>query len=77
LTPQAARQLGQLPANVQPGIRITIDALSENPRLHGVEKLSGGTSEYRIHEGDYRVISALSSNSGTGVRSIDTTFTYH
>ena len=33
----------------------TIDALSEDPRPPGVEKLSG-QERYRVREGDYRII---------------------
>lgn len=33
-----------------------IRALSEEPRPHGAEKLSGSTDKYRIRQGDYRVL---------------------
>lgn len=41
LTPQARRQLGELPPVVRPIIADAIDALASDPRPHGVEKLSG------------------------------------
>lgn len=55
-TPQARRQLDKLPAQVRPILRAAIDTLRDDPCPHGVEKLSGGTNEYRIREGDYRVL---------------------
>ncbi|MDQ6908342.1 MAG: type II toxin-antitoxin system RelE/ParE family toxin [Chloroflexota bacterium] len=30
--------------------------LGDDPRPHGVEKMTGGENEYRIREGDYRVV---------------------
>lgn len=33
-----------------------IEKLVENPRPHGVEKLSGEENIYRVRSGDYRVI---------------------
>jgi mRNA interferase RelE/StbE len=32
-----------------------IEALSENPRPHGVEKLSGTSEKYRIRQGNFRI----------------------
>ena len=56
LKPSAARQLEKLPKAVQIKIGPRIDALSENPRPHGVEKLAGAEDYFRIRVGDYRVI---------------------
>lgn len=33
-----------------------IDKLGENPRPHGVEKLSGEENIYRVRSGDYRIV---------------------
>jgi mRNA interferase RelE/StbE len=33
-----------------------IRSLSEEPRPHGAEKLSGSTDKYRVRRGDYRVL---------------------
>ncbi len=55
-TPAAEKQLYKLPLNVRVILRRSIDGLANNPRPHGVEKLSGGGREYRIREGDYRII---------------------
>jgi len=55
-SPRAARQFKDLPKHVQVRLRTRIDALSENPRPRGVEKLKGEDNLYRIRVGDYRVI---------------------
>lgn len=52
----ARKQLGGLPANVRVRLARAIDALVENPRPIGVEKLSGYEDRYRIREGDYRIV---------------------
>ncbi len=54
--PSAARRLGKLPEQVQKRIAIKVNALANNPRPPGVEKLSGVESLYRIRVGDYRII---------------------
>ena len=53
---RGARQFKNLPKRVQVRLKSKIDALSENPRPRGVEKLKGGDDLYRIRVGDYRVI---------------------
>jgi mRNA interferase RelE/StbE len=55
-SPRAARQFKDLPKQVQVRLRTRIDALSENPRPRGVEKLKGEDDLYRVRVGDYRVI---------------------
>jgi len=52
----AARELRKLPRQVQASINPAIDALADNPRPHGVEKISGEENAYRIRIGDYRVL---------------------
>ena len=52
----AERQFRSLPANVQVRLRPRIDALSNDPRPPGAERLSGAEDLYRIRIGDYRVI---------------------
>jgi len=56
VTPQAQRQLNRLAANVRATLESAIDRLASNPRPHGVQKLAGGENEYRIREGNYRVV---------------------
>jgi len=53
---RGARQFKDLPKQVQVRLKTKIDALSENPRPRGVEKLKGEDDLYRIRVGDYRVI---------------------
>jgi mRNA interferase RelE/StbE len=55
-TPAANKQLERLPVNVRVVLKRSIDDLADNPRPHGVRKLTGGEREYRIRTGDYRVI---------------------
>ena len=53
---RAARQFKELPRQAQVRLKTKIDALSENPRPRGVEKLKAEADLYRIRVGDYRVI---------------------
>jgi len=53
---RAARQFKDLPQQAQVRLKARIDALAENPRPRGVEKLKGEDDLYRIRVGDYRVI---------------------
>jgi len=36
-----------------------IQALAENPRTSGAEKLSGSGEKYRVRQGDYRVVQEI------------------
>lgn len=56
VTPAARKGLCSLPRAAQDRIVPRVDALGEEPRPHGVEKLKGSTDLYRIRIGDYRVI---------------------
>ena len=49
------RDMRRIPNRDLRRILATIDALSEDPRPPGVEKLSG-QERYRVREGDYRII---------------------
>jgi mRNA interferase RelE/StbE len=42
--------------HVKANLSAAIDTLADNPRPQGVQKLAGGGNEYRIREGDYRVV---------------------
>ncbi|HKP52834.1 MAG TPA: type II toxin-antitoxin system RelE/ParE family toxin [Chloroflexia bacterium] len=53
---RAERQFRALPREVQVRLKARIDALAENSRPQGVEKLSAEDNLYRIRSGDYRVI---------------------
>ena len=54
--PSAEREFRKLPQPVRVELARAIDALSENPRPGGVEKLAQIKGCYRIRQGDYRVI---------------------
>lgn len=54
--PSAQRSLQQIEKRDQKRIVARIDALAEDPYPPGARKLSGGTAEFRIRIGDYRVI---------------------
>lgn len=55
-TPHAARAFRKLPRDVQTRISPSVDALKENPRPPGSEKLKGSEDAYRIRVGDYRIL---------------------
>ena len=55
-TPGADRQFRKLPKQVQARLRPHIDALAQNPRPLGVEKLTGEDNAYRLRVGDYRIL---------------------
>jgi mRNA interferase RelE/StbE len=52
----AEKELFQLPDSVSARIFPKIKALATDPRPRGAKKLRGGTDEWRIRIGDYRVI---------------------
>ena len=51
----AAKELGQLPPKDQGRVVARIQALADDPRPPGAEKLSG-QERYRIRQGDYRIL---------------------
>ena len=55
-TRPAREELEALSVEIQNRIVAAIDSLTENPRPRGSKKLKGGTNEYRIRVGNYRVI---------------------
>jgi mRNA interferase RelE/StbE len=58
-TTPALKAFRALAEKVRERITPRIDALSENPRPRGAEKLQGEDDLYRIRVGDYRVIYAI------------------
>jgi mRNA interferase RelE/StbE len=50
------RERRKLPPKVRPRVNQALLALEDEPRHHGVTKLSGHASRWRIRVGDYRVI---------------------
>lgn len=55
-TTAAARQVKKLPRPARDRILDAIEDLGEDPRPHGVKKLSGEQNAWRIRIGEYRVI---------------------
>lgn len=51
----AARELRKLPRHIQPGIISAIDALAENPRPFGYEKLTDKRG-FKFRVGNYRIV---------------------
>ncbi len=54
--PAFERDFDKLPLEVQRRLSKRIEALAEEPRPPGVEKLSGTTDLWRLRMGTYRVI---------------------
>lgn len=54
--PSAEKQLNKHDERAQKRIVRKIDMLADDPRPHGVKKLSGNDDFYRIRIGDFRVI---------------------
>jgi mRNA interferase RelE/StbE len=55
-TSSAAKAFGKLTDDVRQRLADTIDALADDPRPPGVEKLRGSESAYRVRVGDYRIL---------------------
>ena len=56
LKPPARKELDRLPLNVVERVFSKLESLAENPRPSGCKKLKGGSNEWRIRVGDYRVV---------------------
>jgi mRNA interferase RelE/StbE len=52
----ALKRLAELPREEQDRVAADINALADNPRPHGVEKIKGEHDQYRIRVGPYRII---------------------
>ena len=55
-TPGADRQFRKLSKQVQARLSPHLDALAQNPRPSGVEKLTGEDNAYRLRVGDFRIL---------------------
>lgn len=55
-TQRATREFNSLPRQAQVRLAPRIEALADEPRPHGVRKLTAEEELYRIRVGDYRVI---------------------
>ncbi|MCW2134423.1 type II toxin-antitoxin system RelE family toxin [Arthrobacter sp. VKM Ac-2550] len=56
LTHAAERSLRKLDAKARIRVAAAIELLQHNPRPPTAKKLVGGSGEYRIRTGDYRII---------------------
>jgi len=56
VAPTAERQLKALPKSIRIQIGRRIDKLADNPRPHGVEKITDEEDLYRVRSGDYRIL---------------------
>jgi mRNA interferase RelE/StbE len=53
---KAQKEFLKLPATYHHLVKKDIDALTANPRPHGVKKLMGSKDAYRVRVGDYRIL---------------------
>lgn len=52
----AKKEIAFLPSDVKLSVTKKIDALADEPRPNGCEKIKGAESTYRVRSGDYRVV---------------------
>jgi mRNA interferase RelE/StbE len=62
VTRPAEKQIRALDPQVRARIEKTIDALAENPRPHGCQKMHGYENLYRARTGDWRVVYEIRDN---------------
>ena len=56
VAPAAARQLRKFDPQIRRRIQAAIDLLESNPRPPAAIQLVGGSGEWRVRTGDYRII---------------------
>jgi len=56
LSPAAARQLRKFDPQVRRRLQAAIDLLAEEPRPPAATRLVGGSGEWRVRTGDWRII---------------------
>jgi len=59
IKPSVAKDLRGIPKADVRRILVRIEALRDDPRAPGCEKLAGGKELYRVREGTYRVVYAI------------------
>jgi mRNA interferase RelE/StbE len=59
LDTRARKALDRLPGDVHGRVMRKLEALEENPRPFGVEKLAGPEDLYRVRVGDWRIVYAI------------------
>lgn len=58
----ALKELEKLPRHLIPKIIMAVKGLAENPYPPGVKKLVGSEHNFRIREGDYRIVYVVYEN---------------
>jgi mRNA interferase RelE/StbE len=56
LAPAAARQLRKFDAQVRRRIQAALELLATDPRPPAATRLVGGSGEWRVRTGDYRIV---------------------
>ena len=56
LAPLAARELRKFDANVRRRIQAALDLLATEPRPPAATRLVGGSGEWRVRTGNYRIV---------------------
>ena len=59
IKPSAVKELDKLPVSVAARIVAKIESLAQLPRPHGVKKLEGQPTRWRIRVSDWRIIFAI------------------
>jgi len=59
LNTRVGKVLDRLPPNMRRRILRRLEALEDNPRPRGVEKLAGVDELYRVRVGTYRIVYAI------------------
>ena len=63
IKPSAAKELESIPKRILGQVVARIQGLADDPRPHGVQKLSG-EERYRIRQGDYRIVYSIDDRLG-------------
>ncbi len=58
----AVRQLRKLDRSAQRRVQAAIELLSAEPRPSGAKQLVGGSGEWRVRTGDYRIVYEIHDN---------------
>lgn len=56
VAPSAARQLRKFDPDVRRRIQATLELLAEQPRPPSATRLVGGSGEWRVRTGNYRIV---------------------
>lgn len=56
LAPSAARSLRKLDAKARVRVQAALELLAEEPRPPAATRLVGGSGEWRVRTGDYRIV---------------------